>query len=116
MKELQRRGDPSVVIALAGNKADMESKRKVQTEEAQQYAQENEIIFMETSAKTALNVRNLFVEIGKPNYSQCIFLILPYCYVSHDQTAKKLPKTPLLTERDSFPIVPPKNKEKSSCC
>lgn len=65
MKELQRRGDPNVVIALAGNKADMESKRKVQTEEAQQYAQENDIIFLETSAKTALNVRSLFVEIGK---------------------------------------------------
>lgn len=57
VKELQRRGDPNVVIALAGNKADMETKRKVQTEEAQQYAAENEIIFMETSAKTALNVR-----------------------------------------------------------
>jgi small GTP-binding protein len=92
VKELQRRGDPNVIIALAGNKADMEGKRKVQTEEAQQYAQENEIIFLETSAKTALNVRNLFVEI-----------------------AKKLPKNPLISERESFPIVPPK-KEKSSCC
>ena len=28
VKELQRRGDANVVIALAGNKADMESKRK----------------------------------------------------------------------------------------
>lgn len=65
VKELQRRGDPNVVIALAGNKADMEGKRKVQTEEAQQYALENDIIFLETSAKTALNVRNLFVEIGE---------------------------------------------------
>lgn len=64
VKELQRRGDPNVVIALAGNKADMESKRKVQTEEAQQYAQDNDIIYLETSAKTALNVRELFVEIG----------------------------------------------------
>ena len=64
VKELQRRGDPNVVIALAGNKADMEAKRKVQTEEAQQYAKENEIIYMETSAKTSLNVKNLFVEIG----------------------------------------------------
>eukprot|EP01031_Cornospumella_fuschlensis_P035959 gene35958-43613_t len=93
VKELQRRGDPNVVIALAGNKADMEPKRKVQTEEAQQYAQENEIIFMETSAKTAVNVRNLFVEI-----------------------AKKLPKTPLISERESFPIVPPKTTQKSGCC
>ena len=65
VKELQRRGDPNVVIALAGNKADMESKRKVQTEEAQQYAHDSDIIYMETSAKTALNVRNLFVEIGE---------------------------------------------------
>ncbi len=64
VKELQRRGDPNVVIALAGNKADMESKRKVQTEEAQQYAVDNDIIHMETSAKTSLNVKNLFVEIG----------------------------------------------------
>lgn len=64
MKELQRRGDPNVVIALAGNKADMENKRKVNTEEAQQYAQDNEIIFLETSAKTSLNVKNLFTEIG----------------------------------------------------
>lgn len=64
VKELQRRGDPNVVIALAGNKADMENKRKVNTEEAQQYAQDNEIIFMETSAKTSLNVKNLFTEIG----------------------------------------------------
>lgn len=68
VKELQRRGDPNVVIALAGNKADMDSKRKVPLEEAQQYAQENEIIFMETSAKTALNVKNLFVEIGKLSF------------------------------------------------
>lgn len=72
VKELQRRGDPNVVIALAGNKADMESKRKVQTEEAQQYALDNDIIYLETSAKTSLNVRELFIAIGK--YTLCIFL------------------------------------------
>lgn len=64
------------MIALAGNKADMESKRKVQTEEAQQYAQENEIIFMETSAKTSLNVRNLFVEIGTSILKRYMILLL----------------------------------------
>ena len=74
VKELQRRGDPNVVIALAGNKADMEGKRKVQTEEAQQYALENDIIFLETSAKTALNVRNLFVEIGKLYAVRCLLV------------------------------------------
>ena len=62
---MQRRGDPNVVIALAGNKADMESERKVHKEEAEKYASENEnIIFMETSAKTDMNIKKLFSEIG----------------------------------------------------
>mmetsp|Transcript_1183 Transcript_1183/g.3318 ORF Transcript_1183/g.3318 Transcript_1183/m.3318 type:complete len:87 (-) Transcript_1183:507-767(-) len=32
VKELQRRGDPNVVIALAGNKSDLQNKRKVDIE------------------------------------------------------------------------------------
>ena len=64
MKELQRRGDPDVVIALAGNKADLEDKRKVSKEDAAEYAEENGIIFIETSAKTAVNVKELFTEIA----------------------------------------------------
>ena len=43
----------------------MEAKRKVQTEEAQQYAKDNDIIYLETSAKTSLNVKKLFTEVGK---------------------------------------------------
>jgi len=64
VKELQRRGDPNVVIALAGNKADLNNKRKVDYEEARQYAEENGILHMETSAKNATNVKDLFYEIG----------------------------------------------------
>merc|ERR1712177_191054 len=48
VKELQRRGDPNVVIALAGNKADLESRRKVEFEEANTYAEENGILHLET--------------------------------------------------------------------
>merc|ERR1711862_733289 len=57
VKELQRRGDPNVVIALAGNKADLESRRKVEFEEAKAYAEEHGILLMETSAKNASNVK-----------------------------------------------------------
>jgi len=93
VKELQRRGDPNVVIALAGNKADLQDKRKVEIEEATMYAEENNILHMETSAKSATNVRHLFQEI-----------------------ARMLPKNPPQPEREPFPIIPPKGREKKPCC
>ncbi|KAG7260126.1 hypothetical protein CRUP_021117 [Coryphaenoides rupestris] len=53
VKELQRQASPNIVIALAGNKADL--KRAIDFQEAQAYADDNSLLFMETSAKTALN-------------------------------------------------------------
>ena len=71
VKELQRRGDANCVIALAGNKADLLEQRKVSKEVAEGYAEENGILFMETSAKTAMNVKELFeliaVKLPKEN-------------------------------------------------
>merc|ERR1712010_256373 len=65
VKELQRQGSPNIVIALAGNKCDLASKRKVEASEASEYAKDNGLFFMETSAKTALNVEELFKAIAK---------------------------------------------------
>jgi small GTP-binding protein len=65
IKELQRQASPNIVIALAGNKLDLASKRAVSYEEAKAYADESSLLFMETSAKTAANVMDIFTSIAK---------------------------------------------------
>ncbi|KAK0653845.1 ras family-domain-containing protein [Cercophora samala] len=79
--ELQRQASPGIVIALVGNKLDLtndsagadgegagggdgEDARKVTTEEAKTYAEEEGLLFFETSAKTGYNVTEVFTAIA----------------------------------------------------
>ena len=98
VKELQRRGAPDCIIALAGNKSDLESQRKVDKGEADEYATDNAILHMGTSAKTSANVQDLFREI-----------------------AKKLPKEPKVGPSEGTGVVfdpskTSKQKPNKGCC
>ena len=75
VKELQRQASPNIVIALAGNKADLAAKRAVEFEEAKGYAEENGLLFMETSAKTAMNVNDIFLAIGMSYVLVCYKIV-----------------------------------------
>lgn len=68
IEELSERGDSGIVVALAGNKTDLQNDPDQPTmtfEDADDYARENGIIHIGTSAKTGKHVQELFVEIAR---------------------------------------------------
>ncbi|XP_009469580.1 PREDICTED: ras-related protein Rab-4A [Nipponia nippon] len=55
----------NIVIILCGNKKDLDADREVTFLEASRFAQENELMFLETSALTGENVEEAFVQCAR---------------------------------------------------
>ncbi|KAK7114956.1 hypothetical protein V1264_000920 [Littorina saxatilis] len=65
IQELRSFGPQDIVIAIAGNKCDLEDLREVTEKEAQEYASSIGAIFGETSAMTAVNVEEMFTALAR---------------------------------------------------
>ncbi|XP_030362032.1 ras-related protein Rab-37 isoform X1 [Strigops habroptila] len=65
LTEIHEYAQKDVVIMLLGNKADVSSERAVRTEDGASLAREYGVPFMETSAKTGMNVELAFLAIAK---------------------------------------------------
>ena len=64
MTEVDTLASADVCRLIVGNKSDLSDKRQVSVEEGEALAREYGIPFMETSAKEALNVDNMFTTMG----------------------------------------------------
>lgn len=56
---------PNIIIILVGNKKDLEAEREVTFLEASRFAQENELMFLETSALSGENVEETFLKCAR---------------------------------------------------
>jgi small GTP-binding protein len=65
LEEARQNSHQNMVIMLIGNKSDLEHRRQVSKEEGETFAQENGLVFLETSAKTAANVEVAFVKTAE---------------------------------------------------
>jgi len=63
--ELRQQVGGDIVIALAGNKCDMENLQNVTKRTAQTYADDTGLMFLETSAKVGTNIEETFLAIAR---------------------------------------------------
>ena len=70
LEEARQNGNQNMTIMLIGNKSDLGEQRAVQREEGAKFAQDNGLIFQETSAKTAQNVEEAFLRTAKDIYEK----------------------------------------------
>ncbi|XP_014524022.1 ras-related protein RABA4d [Vigna radiata var. radiata] len=63
LEELRGHADQSIVVMLIGNKSDLASLRAVPMEDAEEFAQRENLFFMETSALESTNVETCFLTI-----------------------------------------------------
>ena len=69
LSELKNQSNPNVKIFLVGNKCDLENNRVVSKEEGIKFKEEKNLDkFVETSAKTGKNARNILLEAAKMLY------------------------------------------------
>ena len=71
LKEVKQHASSEIVIYLIGNRADLEDEREVTKERAIEFCKQYNIdMFFETSAKTGLNVEEVFSLAAKELYTQ----------------------------------------------
>ncbi|KZT11146.1 GTP-binding protein ypt1 [Laetiporus sulphureus 93-53] len=65
LQEIERYGSETVKKLLIGNKSDLAERRVVEYDAAKEFADQLEIPFVETSAKTSTNVEEAFLTMSK---------------------------------------------------
>ena len=105
LKELKTHSSPDIKVFLIGNKVDLVDERKVTEEEAKKFKEDYMLnLYMETSAKTGFNAREIFIEAARVLYRE-------YNKYKKVDEEKKI-KLPNLSEQNPNDVI---EKNKCSC-
>jgi len=107
LRDLRQHTDPSLVAMLVGNKCDLKHRRQVDVEDAKDFAEDNNLAFIETSALDATNIDLAFETV----------LIEIYRIVRKNLAANKYnPDRPAPSMIGVTPIMPHKQTGGGGCC
>ncbi|CAL52204.1 Small GTPase superfamily, Rab type [Ostreococcus tauri] len=106
LSELRDHADANIVIMLVGNKCDLAQLRVIQAVKAQQFADTEDLIFIETSALDATNVETAFINALSNVYN----VVSKNQAVNAEETSNKQNRSILISAaEDGF-------RPKSKCC
>ena len=107
-KELRTHANPNVKVFLIGNKIDLADQRKIQTEEGQRYADQYKLNkFIEASAKSGFNAKNIFIEAAKLLYDD--YVLYHKDTEETDMSSETSSKTPETVDKKSGIDISSKN-------
>ncbi len=102
LKELKTHANPDIKVFLIGNKIDLEEHRKISQEEAKKFKDDFMLnLYMETSAKTGFNAKEIFIEAARVLFKE-------YNKYKKIDEEKKI-KLPKLSEQDPNTVIEKKN-------
>ena len=105
LNDLKNQSNPNVRVFLVGNKSDLEQNRVISKEEGENFREQKKLDrFMETSAKTGDNARNVMLEAAKILYKDYLKAKQNLGNTDYDQKGDKL-------ERKK-----PSNSGRKKCC
>mmetsp|Transcript_71759 Transcript_71759/g.83423 ORF Transcript_71759/g.83423 Transcript_71759/m.83423 type:complete len:213 (+) Transcript_71759:38-676(+) len=111
LDETKNYANENMITILIGNKSDLTNEREVSYEEGEKFAKKNNLMFLETSAKTAHNVEQAFFQTAEEVLKKVETGELdPSNEISGIKMGSEISQTLLNAKKDE------QNKKNQGCC
>jgi GTPase SAR1 family protein len=108
VSELEEHAPKGIVLTIAGNKADLETMRKVSNNEVEKFAKLHNATHFLVSAKNGLNVKEMFADLSER--------IFRANFENKTGSSRMRNNKQLIVDRDNKVTGPSGNGKKKGCC